>query len=130
MKESNCVEGLVTEVIYANDNNGYKVCEVEQEDGGTVTIVGILPDLQSGESVRAEGIWKQHAVYGPQSVSYTHLETTEQKEIGRFLKTKTVFVDKTFHDISNINTAIEQYAVTRNRLSVLFYGGDDVGDIG
>ena len=66
MKESNCVEGLVTEVIYANDNNGYKVCEVEQEDGGTVTIVGILPDLQSGESVRAEGIWKQHAVYGPQ----------------------------------------------------------------
>ena len=66
MKESNCVEGLVTEVIYANDNNGYKVCEVEQEDGGTVTIVGILPDLQSGESIRAEGIWKQHAVYGPQ----------------------------------------------------------------
>ena len=29
MRESNRVEGLVTEVIYANEKNGYKVCEVE-----------------------------------------------------------------------------------------------------
>lgn len=66
MRESNRVEGLVTEVIYANEKNGYKVCEVEQNDGDTVTIVGILPDLQSGESVQAEGVWKEHSVYGPQ----------------------------------------------------------------
>ena len=66
MKESNHVEGLITEVIYANDNNGYKVCEVETPEGETVTIVGILPDLQSGESIRADGIWKEHATYGPQ----------------------------------------------------------------
>lgn len=66
MKESNRVEGLVTEVIYANEKNGYKVCEVELEDGDTATIVGIMPDLQSGESVRAEGVWKEHSVYGPQ----------------------------------------------------------------
>lgn len=64
MRESNRVEGLVTEVIYANEKNGYKVCEVEQNDGDTVTIVGIMPDLQSGESVpgggrveRAFGLW-------------------------------------------------------------------------
>ena len=66
MKESNHVEGLITEVIYANDNNGYKVCEVETPEGETVTIVGILPDLQSGETIRADGIWKEHATYGPQ----------------------------------------------------------------
>ena len=42
MKDENRVEGLVTEVIYANDHNGYKVCEVEQEDGDSVTIVGII----------------------------------------------------------------------------------------
>lgn len=66
MRESNRVEGLVTEVIYANEKNGYKVCEVEQNDGDTVTIVGIMPDLQSGESVQAEGVWKEHSVYGPQ----------------------------------------------------------------
>ena len=35
MKESNHVEGLITEVIYANDNNGYKVCEVETPEGET-----------------------------------------------------------------------------------------------
>ena len=66
MRESNRVEGLVSEVIYANEKNGYKVCEVEQNDGDTVTIVGIMPDLQSGESVQAEGVWKEHSVYGPQ----------------------------------------------------------------
>ncbi|MBQ7064393.1 MAG: ATP-dependent RecD-like DNA helicase [Firmicutes bacterium] len=66
MKDENRVEGLVTEVIYANDHNGYKVCEVEQEDGDSVTIVGIMPDLLAGESVMAEGIWKDHATYGRQ----------------------------------------------------------------
>ena len=66
MKESNRVEGLVTEVIYANENNGYKVCEIEQEDGEVVTVVGIMPDVQSGETIKAEGVWKEHATYGPQ----------------------------------------------------------------
>ena len=66
MKESNRVEGLVTEVIYANEKNGYKVCEIEQEDGEIVTVVGIMPDVQSGETIKAEGVWKEHATYGPQ----------------------------------------------------------------
>ena len=66
MKGSNRVEGLVTEVIYANEKNGYKVCEIEQEDGEIVTVVGIMPDVQSGETIKAEGVWKEHATYGPQ----------------------------------------------------------------
>ncbi len=66
MTELSRIEGSVTEVIYANDQNGYKVCEVTQEDGETVTIVGIMPDLSAGESVVAEGIWKDHTTYGRQ----------------------------------------------------------------
>ena len=59
------IQGLVTELIFSNEANGYKVCEVELEDE-RITVVGILPDVQPGESIAATGVWKQHSTYGEQ----------------------------------------------------------------
>ena len=53
------IQGMVTELIFSNEANGYKVCEVELEDE-RITVVGILPDVQPGESIAATGAWKQH----------------------------------------------------------------------
>ncbi|MFQ9800716.1 MAG: helix-hairpin-helix domain-containing protein [Clostridia bacterium] len=59
------IQGMVTELIFSNEANGYKVCEVELEDE-RITVVGILPDVQPGESIAATGAWKQHSTYGEQ----------------------------------------------------------------
>lgn len=61
------IEGYVLECIFENADTGYKVLEVESDDGlQLMTVVGILPDLQVGERVCARGHWKEHNTYGEQ----------------------------------------------------------------
>ena len=66
-EQENRIEGIVREIIYENENTGYKVIEVEA-GGGTelITAVGILPQVRPGERLEAEGIWREHATYGEQ----------------------------------------------------------------
>lgn len=59
------IEGVVEEIIYDNEENGYKVCCVKTGDTETV-VKGILPFLNVGESIVAEGSWETHSVYGLQ----------------------------------------------------------------
>ena len=58
----------MTEVIYSNEDNGYRILEVqlEGEKPEKITIVGTMPGLQPGETIEAEGSWKVHSVYGDQ----------------------------------------------------------------
>ena len=59
------VTGTVEHVIHRNAENGYSVVEISEEKG-LLTLVGILPELQPGEPIEAEGSFVAHPVYGEQ----------------------------------------------------------------
>lgn len=65
MENDAILEGIVTDIIYQNEENGYKVLEVETEDEKEIA-VGILVGLHPGENIKAKGKWKVHPTYGDQ----------------------------------------------------------------
>ena len=60
------VEGVVERVVYKNDSNGYTVCELGASDDDLITLVGIMPFLTEGESIKALGRWELHSSFGRQ----------------------------------------------------------------
>ena len=46
--DSNKVSGFVNSIIFENAETGYKVMDVETEEGDLVTVVGIMPDVEIG----------------------------------------------------------------------------------
>ena len=58
--------GSIENIIYKNDDNGYTVCELAASDEDYVTLVGIMPFLAEGETIRALGRWELHASFGRQ----------------------------------------------------------------
>lgn len=60
------VEGVVERIVYKNDGNGYTVCELEASDEDLITLVGIMPFLSEGESIKALGKWELHSNFGRQ----------------------------------------------------------------
>lgn len=57
--------GVVDEIIFTNEDNGYTVCVIET-DGDPVVAVGTMPLTVPGESVRLFGEWGRHPDYGRQ----------------------------------------------------------------
>ncbi|MGE5614009.1 MAG: ATP-dependent RecD-like DNA helicase [Bacillota bacterium] len=59
------LEGIVEDIIYKNEANGYTVCEIR---GGksVVTAVGYMPFINAGETIKASGRWVRHPDYGDQ----------------------------------------------------------------
>lgn len=66
MEETIKINGIVEEIIYSNDDNGYTVCVIDSESEGMFTAVGYMPLLTEGESVSLSGVWTTHASYGEQ----------------------------------------------------------------
>lgn len=66
--ESNMVEisGIVDSVIFKNSENGFTICEIEDESGFPVVLAGTMPYLVQGDTVKARGKWIVHPVYGKQ----------------------------------------------------------------
>ena len=64
------LEGVLDQVLFANDNNGYTVAVVlvagEHNDFRRVTIVGNLAGLEVGSTIRAEGGFEKHPRFGEQ----------------------------------------------------------------
>src|SRR5471032_180351 len=70
------LEGVVERITYHNDETGYSVIRLKpntsnavrtgQTNQGLLTVVGTLPELQPGESVRLTGSWTSHSEYGRQ----------------------------------------------------------------
>ncbi len=64
------VSGAVEKITYRNEENGYTVCQISREDekGNTeiITLVGILPMVNVGETVKAVGKWTFHQTFGRQ----------------------------------------------------------------
>lgn len=59
------LDGIVEEVIYSNPENGYTVCTINCGNE-PITLVGIMPCLGEGETIRVQGSWQVHSTFGRQ----------------------------------------------------------------
>ncbi len=62
------LSGSVEQVIYANEENGYMVCDLGTDDDDLITITGIMPYISEGDSLIVWGEWKHNPKYGRQFV--------------------------------------------------------------
>ncbi len=58
--------GTVDSIIYKNEENGYTVLRLVDENGELVTVVGCFPYASAGESMILSGAWTTHSVHGRQ----------------------------------------------------------------
>lgn len=86
------ISGIVDSVIYQNEENGYTVCEIDTGNGDPVTLVGEMPFLSEGETVRAMGKWSIHPTFGKQfKAEYYEKELpATESSILRYLSSRTV----------------------------------------
>lgn len=59
------IHGYINHIVYRNAETGYAVIEVVN-DGEELTLVGILPQINEGEYINAEGTRTTHSLYGEQ----------------------------------------------------------------
>ncbi len=59
------ISGVVDEITYRNDENGFTVIDFYTDDE-YFTVVGVLPEVTEGESLRLRGEWSYHATFGRQ----------------------------------------------------------------
>ncbi len=60
------IEGQITNIIYRNDTNSYTVAEFETNDNEEITVVGYLPFINNGDSLKLIGDIVKHPDYGEQ----------------------------------------------------------------
>jgi exodeoxyribonuclease V alpha subunit len=61
------LEGTVERITYYSEETGYSVIRLSVPDQlDLATVVGNLPEVQPGESLRLEGVWTTHPQYGRQ----------------------------------------------------------------
>ena len=61
------VEGIVERITYYNEENGYTVLRLKARGyPDLVTVVGNLPEITPGESLRLKGQWATHPQHGKQ----------------------------------------------------------------
>ncbi len=59
--------GYIERLTFHNSENGYTVAQLKQaKRSELVCIVGVMPGIQPGETVRCFGAWKNHLVHGRQ----------------------------------------------------------------
>ncbi|MDF2550495.1 MAG: recD [Chlamydiales bacterium] len=59
--------GYIERITFQNIDNGYTVAQLKQPKTDDLTcIVGIMPALKAGETIRCEGTWRHHLVFGMQ----------------------------------------------------------------
>lgn len=59
------LEGYVENVVFRNENNGYTVVEIA-DDEDYITAVGVMPQVHSGDLLKLTGNYTEHPNYGKQ----------------------------------------------------------------
>ena len=59
------IQGIIEEIVFRNEVNGYTVLEIEGNKQQT-TIVGYFPFINIGETIKVAGQWVEHQDYGRQ----------------------------------------------------------------
>ena len=63
--EQEQLTGTVEHIVFCNEDNGWTVLELDT--GNTLeTVVGVLPQVQPGETLRLQGAWTEHPSFGRQ----------------------------------------------------------------
>lgn len=73
--------GTVVAVLYTNEENGYTVLKLKDENDEIITVTGYIPDATLGEEMSLSGSWVNHPSYGKQfkaEYSERSLPTTEE----------------------------------------------------
>jgi exodeoxyribonuclease V alpha subunit len=80
------IQGFVDTIVYQNDENGYAIARIKDRDE-TVTIVGYIPYLSEGQSLKLIGEWTAHPTFGQQFKvqSWEELLPDSVKGIERYL---------------------------------------------
>ena len=60
------LEGQIIEIIYRNEVNSYTIAVMETEKQEEITIVGYLPFIDIGDSLKLYGKYVEHPDYGTQ----------------------------------------------------------------
>ena len=60
------ISGSIEHVIYANEENGFAICDMGTEENELITVTGILPYIAEGDSVTVYGRWVHNPKYGRQ----------------------------------------------------------------
>ncbi len=73
--------GFIERITFQNQENGYTVAQLQEPKRSELTcIVGNLPSLQPGETVRCHGEWKQHLIHGRQFI-VSHYTTEKPSDV-------------------------------------------------
>ena len=85
------LEGAVENVVYRNEENGYSVIEIADEEE-SITAVGIMPQVGAGDTVKLTGNYIVHRSYGRQfSVKVCEIcRPTEAADILHYLSSGAV----------------------------------------
>jgi exodeoxyribonuclease V alpha subunit len=65
-RELDELNGSVDSIIYRNEENGYTVLRLRDENDETFTVVGTIPYASPGETMFLSGSWMNHNVHGRQ----------------------------------------------------------------
>lgn len=85
------LEGTVEQIVYANEDNGYTVCDVAVGDD-MVTVCGIMPMLCEGDSLCAYGKWVHSPKYGRQfsAEQYERVMPADTASMLRYLSSRAI----------------------------------------
>ena len=62
-----CISGHIEVIIFVQTENGFTVARLKEPHKKELTvIVGYLPSIQPGETVKCQGVWKIHPSHGRQ----------------------------------------------------------------
>ena len=59
------ITGVVEEVTFQNDSNGFTVLDISVDDD-YLTAVGVMPGVNAGETVNLTGTYTTHPSFGRQ----------------------------------------------------------------
>ena len=78
------IEGIIEKITYKNAQNGYIVCTLKS-GREHITVVGIMPFVSIGDSVKVTGNFTVHATYGEQ-FNVQSYETVAPKNVAAILR--------------------------------------------
>ncbi len=91
-EEVETLSGVIRSVIFSNEENGYAVLSLTDQEGQEQTLVGTFPYAWPGETITAYGSWTVHGSYGRQFVAESSERgaPVDERAIFRFLAAGTV----------------------------------------
>ncbi len=78
------IEGTIEKITYKNTQNGYTVCTLKS-GREHITVVGTMPFISIGDSVKFTGDYSVHSIYGEQFNAKSY-ETVAPKTIAAILR--------------------------------------------